>query len=87
VQPYDPEHDVVDVAPNPRLSSTYTATTQLTVGEPQTIAKAVVAVSGALVTAITTALSDGHVTVWELVVGGLVALGSGAAVWATSNKP
>jgi hypothetical protein len=86
---YDPAHDAPDLTPDPRLSSTYTATatTALTVGEPQTIAKAVVAVTGALATAITTALSDGRVTVWELVIGGLVALGSGAAVWATSNRP
>lgn len=59
----------------------------VTVGEPQTIAKAVVAGTGALATAITTALADGQVTVWEIVLGVLLAAGSAAAVWATSNKP
>lgn len=55
-------------------------------GKP-TIAKAVVAVVGALTTAIATALADGRVTSWELILGALGAVGAGAAVWATSNDP
>lgn len=58
----------------------------LTTNQP-TVAKAVVAVTTALTTAIGTALSDGAVTVWEMVVGVLLAIGSGAAVWATTNEP
>jgi hypothetical protein len=53
----------------------------------QTIAKAVVAVTGSLGVAIVAALADGKVTVWEIVLGVLTALGTGAAVWATSNEP
>jgi zinc transporter ZupT len=52
-----------------------------------TIAKAVVAVSGALGAAIATAVSDGHVTAVEIVLAVLLAVGAGAAVWATTNKP
>lgn len=55
--------------------------------EQQTVAKAVVAVTTALGTAIGTALADGKVTVWEIVLGVLLAAGSGAAVWATTNEP
>jgi hypothetical protein len=52
-----------------------------------TIAKAVIAVTGSLGVAIAAAVADGSVTVWEIVLGVLAALGTGAAVWATSNEP
>jgi hypothetical protein len=52
-----------------------------------TIAKAVVAVTGSLGVAIAAALADGEITVWEIVLGAIAALGTGAAVWATSNDP
>lgn len=55
--------------------------------ERPTVAKAVVAVTGALGTALATALADGAVTVWEVVFGVLAAIGAGAAVWATDNRP
>ena len=60
---------------------------ELTVVEEPTIAKAIVAVTTALGTAIATALSDGHITVWEIVLSVLGSIAAGAAVWATSNKP
>jgi hypothetical protein len=52
-----------------------------------TIAKAIVAVTGSLCVAIAAALADGRVTVWEIVLGAIAAVGTGAAVWATSNEP
>jgi hypothetical protein len=52
-----------------------------------TIAKAVVAVTGSLGVAITAALADGHITVWEIALGAIAAVGTGALVWATSNDP
>lgn len=55
--------------------------------ERPTVAKAVVAGAGALGTAIATAVADGRVTVWEIVLGALAAIGTVAGVWATSNKP
>jgi hypothetical protein len=56
--------------------------------EPRpTVAKAVVAATGALGVAIVSALADGQVTVWELVLGILATIGTTAAVWAVSNKP
>lgn len=51
-----------------------------------TIAKAVVAAVGALTVAIGTALTDGQVTTWEVVLAILGTIGAGAAVWATTNK-
>lgn len=65
----------------------YTATTELTVGQPQTIAKAVVAVTTALGTGIATAVSDGRVTWVELVLAALGAAAAGASVWAVTNDP
>jgi hypothetical protein len=53
---------------------------------PDTIAKAVVAGAGALGVAITSALADGHVTVWEIVLGVLASIATAAATWAVSNK-
>lgn len=52
-----------------------------------TIAKAVVATVGSLSVGIATALSDGQITVWELALAILGAIGAGAAVWATTNEP
>lgn len=52
-----------------------------------TPAKAVVAASVALSSAIATALADGKVTIWELALGILGALIAGGTVWATSNEP
>lgn len=60
---------------------------ELVVEEKPTIAKAVVAASGALGVAIVSAMADGHVTVWEIVLGVLATIGTTAAVWAVSNKP
>lgn len=68
------------------LEPVYPQVALVDVKEEETIAKAVVAGSTALATAIGTALSDGHVTVWEVVLGVLLAAGSAAAVWSTSNK-
>lgn len=59
----------------------------LIVAEKDTIAKSVVATATALGTAIATAVADGHVTVWEIVLGVLGAVAAGATVWSTSNKP
>lgn len=55
--------------------------------EKATPAKAIVAVTTALGTAIATALADGQVTVWEMVLGGLGAIAAGATVYAVTNKP
>jgi predicted membrane-bound spermidine synthase len=51
-----------------------------------TIAKAIVAAVGSLTVALATALTDGNVTQWELILAFLGAVGAGAAVWATSNE-
>lgn len=52
-----------------------------------TVAKAVVATVGSLSVGIATSLADGQVTVWELALAILGAIGAGAAVWATTNEP
>ena len=57
------------------------------VEEKPTVAKAVVAGAAALGTAVATAVADGHVTTWEIVLGVLATIGTVAAVWATTNKP
>lgn len=62
----------------------YTET--LTVSEPETIAKAVIAGATALSTGIGTALADGGVTIWEAVLFVLGAAVSVASVWAVTNK-
>jgi hypothetical protein len=59
----------------------------LVVEEKPTVAKAVVAATGALTTGLTTALADGQVTIWEVVLTVLFTIGTTAAVWATTNKP
>lgn len=60
---------------------------ELVVPEKDTIAKAVIAFTGAMSTSIVAALADGRVTVWEIVLGLLFAAGTGAATWSVSNKP
>lgn len=60
--------------------------TELEVEQPPTVAKSVIAVATALGTAIATALADGQVSVWEIVLGALGAVVAGASVWATSNR-
>lgn len=73
---HEPQHDVpTQLQP------------MLTVDEKPTIAKAIVAVSATLGAALVTAVSDGSVTWVEIVLGVLTAIGAGAAVWATTNKP
>lgn len=57
------------------------------VEEKPTIAKAVIAGTGAMATAIVAALADGRVTVWEIVLGVLLAAGTAATTWSVSNKP
>lgn len=70
----------------PEHSATYTQTTELTVGPPeQTIAKAVVAVATALMTGLTTAVSDGNVTWIEVVIMVLGAAIAGGGVWSVTN--
>lgn len=63
----------------------YTETLTVTDEKPS-VAKAVVAGSGALGTALATALADGQVTLWEIVLGVIATVGTVAAVWATTNK-
>jgi hypothetical protein len=55
--------------------------------EKPTVAKAIVAGVGALTTGLTTALADGHVTVWEIVLAVLFTIGTAAGTYATTNKP
>jgi len=57
------------------------------VDQKPTIAKAVVAAATSLGVGIATALADGQVTVWELVLAILGTIVAGAGVWATSNEP
>lgn len=68
----------------PPRSVEYTET--LTVSEPQTIAKAVIAGCTALGSSLATALADGSVTVWEIVLGMLGTAVAAASVWSVSNK-
>jgi hypothetical protein len=80
---HEPQHDLPTALP-PSMEFTQ----QLSVGsEPQTIAKAVIAVATALGAAIATAVSDGHVTWPEVALGILGAIIAGASVWAVTNKP
>jgi hypothetical protein len=74
-------------SPEPQIEPVVVApvVTSVTLG-PDTIAKAVVAGTGALGVAIISAVADGHVTVWEIVLGALAAIGTAAGTWATSNK-
>ena len=91
--PHEPQHDIHGDPPPLTTLGGQSAMrplpefTELTVDEKPTIAKAVVATTGALGVAIISALADGRVTVWEIVLGVLGAIGAGAATWAVSNKP
>ncbi len=78
---HESQHDVPTA-----MQPQYELTAEPAVSEPQTIAKAVVAFSGALGVAIASAVADGRVTVWEVVIGVLAAVGTAGGVWATSNK-
>lgn len=72
--PHEPGHDVSsELAP-------------VIIDDTPTPAKAIVATVGALTTGIVAALADGHVDVWEIVLGVLLAIGAGATTYAVTNK-
>lgn len=69
------------------MSAPDVPTTVYVTPQEQTAAKAIVALATALFTAITTAVADGHVTVWEIVLGVLTTVIAGASVYAVTNDP